>query len=147
MKMQSAFRQYFLPAVIAAAGLSAVLSLKEPLVPNSRARASRADSGERFFLPQGRALYVIVEEQGVYFGQDFVAFDGLDAFIEARVRAMKPDCALVYGTQLARYGYVTTVLTKIRSSLGVPTELRTYPLRVGTRRGPIEVHKHPWEYD
>ncbi len=142
-----ALRRYLLPASITLAVFALAFLFKPaPAIRNVTSKESARELIE-LSLPHGRVLYVIVEEKGVYFGEDFVAFEGLEGFIEASIRPLRPDYALVYGTDLARYGHVVQVFAKIKQALCVPTELRTDSLLVGTRRGPIEVHQHHWEYD
>lgn len=97
-------------------------------------------------LPHGRVLYVVVEEDGIYVGQEFVAFPLFPKFLEEGGRKLKPEYALVLGTEGTRYGRVAEVFNSIKDVLKISASIVTTPTPNGTRRGPIEVHENWWLY-
>ena len=108
-----------------------------------------ADRGDRYEIiegPHGRALYVIVEEDGIYVGKEFVPFLLFDRYLRDNGPTLRPDCAIVLGTDSVRYGKVVEVYDRIRSIYSIHVSLPTRPVPTGTRRGAIEVHEHFWQY-
>jgi hypothetical protein len=142
----SAWKSYLLPAcaatLVAGGALTYCSNFSKPAaVPRPKEAQSQV-----LELPHGRVLYVVVEEEGVYVGDDFVTFGDFENFLKGKVRALHPDFAKVGGTETARYGKVIQVYAAVRNVLSISATLETSPFERGFRRGPIEVHEHSWEY-
>ena len=97
-------------------------------------------------LPHGRVLYVVVEKEGVYVGDAMVPITAFEEFLKREGSTLRPNYALVCGTDMARYGDVVKAYGAIRGVFKIPAMIEPVAAVVGTRRGPIEVHEHFWEY-
>jgi len=140
--------RYLGPACVSGVFLAGLLMTKGPtsVIPIPRTDHSASNLRYLYRLPGGRILYVVVEEKGVYVGDVVVPFDAFDSFLKEEIKIFKPDGAIVYGTDLARYAEVVRVYTSVSKQLPGYATLDTFSHAVGTRRGPIEIHEHSWEY-
>ena len=97
-------------------------------------------------LPHGRVLYIVIEEDGFYLGKECVPFSELQKYLSDHQFQLKPDYVLICGISGAPFGRAVEALEATRSVFKVPYTVDTITVPEGTRRGPIEVHEHPWEY-
>jgi hypothetical protein len=146
-------KTYRVPALIAVLVLGSIILLGTYIAKNQRENKRLAIDDlkipelEIIELPHGRVLYAIVEKEGVYLGEKFVAFPDLEKYLKENQATLRPQYALVLGTESANYGKFISVFSIIRSTLKIPATINTVALEPGTRRGPIEVHENHWEYD
>jgi len=110
-------------------------------------KKERDDSPVIVFFPHGRVLYVVVENDGAYIGEEFIPFLLFDQFIKDHKRTLAPDYFIVIGTSEARYGNAVEVFASLRKIIGVDGTMRTYPAEPGTRRPAIASYRHCWDYD
>ena len=75
------------------------------------------------------------------------SFDTFDSFLREDGLKLRPDYAVVLGTDLAPFGKVVSAYASIRHILAVPETIVTRPVAIGTRHRAIEEHTHYWEYD
>ena len=142
-------RQYLLPALLAAAILAAVLVAgswwlrRAEHVPK---HASGWPDPESVSLPGGRVLYVVVDTDGYYVGEDFVPFFQLDSFLKRRASQLDPNYGIVCGTQSSRYGHVVEALDAVRANFRIYATIRSEAIPNGMRRGAIEQHRNWWDY-
>jgi hypothetical protein len=94
----------------------------------------------------GRVLYVVVDNDGIYVGQEFIPFILFDKFLKEHGGELKPDYAIVYGTESSRFGRAVEAIDSIRANLKIKVTMVTRAVPDGTRRGPIEFHENFWEY-
>jgi len=139
------FRQYLFPALLCLAVFCAFFLLSA--VPSSkRPRKMRDEKPVVVGFPHGRVLYVVVEEEGAYLGEEFVPIELFENKIEKEYRYKEISYVFLLGTDSARYGSVVTAYTALLKQLDVPTEIFTINVKSGTRRGPIEVYERAWDY-
>ena len=139
-------KKYLLPALVAALILGGVFAVGEI---HGRARGvevAQSDEVKMIALPHGRVLYVVVDNDGFYVGQEFVPFILFGKFLKEHAGELKPDYAIVCGTESSRFGRAVEAIDAIRANLKIHYTMETRAMADGTRRGPIEVHEHDWEY-
>jgi hypothetical protein len=136
-------KQYRIPAVAAALIFAALFAVGGLIVKHEQ---ERVQTLETTYLAHGRALYVVVEEEGAYVGDEFVPFHLFNEFMKDHASVLRPDYAIVIGTKDARYGHVAEVFASIYGAVHVPGTIETRLAPVGTRRPAIAVHKNFWEY-
>ena len=134
--------RYVAPAIVAAICVAAVF-----LVVRQTGHTTKAAAAMKPALVHptakldGRVLSVVVEEHLVYVGEDFTTFDTLDQFLRDKISPLRPDCALVIATNLARHGPAIRVHTSVNRVLGIMTELQSLPVPSGWRCPPITVFR------
>lgn len=82
------------PAVVIACFLAVYLLDDRP----SEWREARfPDESEQEIIefPHGRVLYVIVEPEGVYIGEERISFEGFSDYLKARKRTLSPDFFII----------------------------------------------------
>lgn len=99
---------------------------------------------EIVYMPMGRILNVVVEEDGAYIGKEFIPFLLFDKYLKEHRVEFRANYAIVVGTENARYGSAVQVYDMVRSDLRVPSTIETRVLPVGTRREAIEVRRNRW---
>jgi hypothetical protein len=87
-------------------------------------------------------LCVVVDNDGFYVGQEFIPFILFGKFLEERGRDLKPDWAVVCGTESSRFGHVLEALDLLRSRMKVKATMEARTIPDGTRRDSIEVREH-----
>jgi hypothetical protein len=93
-------------------------------------------------VPHGRVFYVVVDNDGIYVGQEFIPFILFGKFLKERGGELKPDYAIVCGTESSRFGRAVEALDSIRANLKIKATIETRAIPDGTRRDPIEIHEH-----
>lgn len=140
-------KKYFGPACVSVALICALrLTGRSPQKPVQGPVSADAAEYEEIVLSRRRVLYVVVEERGVYLGEEFVHFSVFESWLKERGDSLKPDFVKVLGADLARYGQVVQIYVSVQKILMVPVIIDTKPVVIGTRRGPIEVHERGSEY-
>jgi hypothetical protein len=139
------FKRYLIPSLIAVL-LLACLIVSGYVHTQNLGKTKKPDEAELIQLPHGRVLYAVIEENGIYIGQEFVSFLLFPKFLEENRMKLQPDYALILGTESTKYGHVAEAFASIKGVLKIPATIVTIPTANGTRRGPIEVHKHFWDY-
>ena len=138
---------YLLPVCFSASFFVALIVMGRSSPNRTLApRSETSSESEVVALPHGRVLYLIVEESGVFVGDVRVPFSAFESFLLSHRMEFRADFVKVLGADLARYGQAVEVYTTVRNVLKVPATIDTVPVPIGTRRGPIEVHAHHWEY-
>ncbi len=94
--------------------------------------------------PHGRIMYVIVEADGCFLGQQFVPFGEFRGYLNDHAAELAPDYVMVCGTDSSRFGRIVETLDSVRAVFTVPSVMETRTRPDGTRRGPIEVGDAPW---
>lgn len=97
-------------------------------------------------FPHGRVLYVIVEPEGVYIGEERISFENFPDYLKTRKRTLSPDFFIIAGTDTARYGDVVSVFGTLRATFRAGYMLETRSLPLGTRRPRIRVAENYWDY-
>ena len=140
-------KKYFGPVCVSVLLFCALfLTGRSPQKPVQGTTSAVATEYEEIVLSHRRVLYVVVEEKGVYLGDEFVPFSLFESWLKERRDTLNPDFVKILGADLARYGQVVQVFGSVRKILMVPAIIDTKPVVIGTRRGPIEVYEHHWEY-
>lgn len=85
-------------------------------------------------IPHGRVLYVVVDFDGVYLGQDrldpLLAKDAINAMLKAE----KIHNLVIYGTTEARFGPAADIFAHLDPSLVRWKQFGLLPLKVGDRK-------------
>jgi hypothetical protein len=140
-------RAYAGPACVSVALFVALYHCQRPTFQSEHtAPVLSTKDPQEIELPHGRVLYVIVEENGVYVGDDFIDFSLFESFLQSNGHKLQPDYFMVFGTDLARYGKIVQIYACLRNKLGISGTMQTLSVPVSTRRPAIEVHDHHWEY-
>ena len=98
-------------------------------------------------LPGGRVLYVVVDSDGYYVGDEFVSFLLLDKYLKEHAEELRPDYCIVCGTRSCRYGHVVEALDSLRGDFKVYSTVMPQAVPDGTRYRAIEHHENWWEYN
>lgn len=101
---------------------------------------------ETVSLPQGRVLSIVVEREGVFFGDVCVPPSELAAYLQSHRARIAPDYVIVFGTADASYGDFVTTFTTVRTIFrGIGATVDTRSLPPGTRV-PRLVRINGWGY-
>ena len=138
------FRRYFVPAIVAATLLTGFIVLMS--IGGKYVKPFPKEDEDLIELPNGRVMYVVVEEEGAYIGDILIKFSDFGNQIGPYSKALKPDYFIVMGTNEARYGHFAEVYVAIKGALKIPGAVDTRAFDAGTRRPAIAVHRHFWEY-
>jgi hypothetical protein len=139
-------RRYLLPVFLVASILG-VFFVIENRRPKHAQNVQNGSGIMEIFEPHGRALYLVVDVDGYYVGDEFVPFILLDKYLKEHADELRPDCGFVCGTQSCRYGRVIEAVDSIRAIFRVDSRIITRAIPDGKRHIPIEQHENPWEYD
>lgn len=113
--------------------------------PDDVARHFPSGSEEIMFIPSGRTLNIVVEEDGAYIGEEFIPFLLFDKYLKEHREQLRPRYVIVVGSENAKYGSAVQVFDSVRSILKVPSTIETRTVPVGTRREALE-KKPAWSY-
>ena len=155
-------RRYFFPAFLSALLLAGVF-IAGNLSPNLVGKKHPAESAApdrmkitmpetppdepKVQIPHARILCAVVEEDGIYIGEDFVPFLLFRKALEDHRKEWKADCAIVAGTTRSRFGRVTEAIDAVRAVLKVPVMMETRTMTDGARRVPIRIGDFPFVPD
>jgi hypothetical protein len=90
---------------------------------------------------------VIVDQDGVYIGEEASFVTTFDSFFKQHAETLKPDYVIVCGTDLARFGDMIKVYDSVQRAFPNTSTMGTRSFVIGTRFNAIVVHEHPWEYE
>ena len=141
------FRRYFVPACLVAALFSIVFFLWATPTTARPSSGATEDEPVLMGLPHGRVLYVLVDEKAIFVGDAAIPLGTFDQFLRDHAATLRPDYAIVLGTERARYGHVVAAYAAIRHILAIQETIVTRPVAISTHHRAIEVHRHFWEYD
>jgi len=144
MKMQ--LRRYLLPAglsllVFSSFFLLSFLPQRQFTKKRMSVKGSECVSITSHF---GSELLVLVDEDGVYIGDDFIAFPLLAQTLEQRYTELKVSRAIIYSTNTARYGNVLTVFLGVKEALHVPVDMASIGVGGGDRLPPTRKYDQPF---
>ena len=155
-------RRYLFPALLSALLLAAVFiagNLSPSLVSRKRPVDGLAPERTKITMPEmppdepkvqiphARVLCAVVEDDGIYIGEEFVPFLLFHKTLEDHANEWKADCAIVGGTTSSRFGRVTEAIDTVRAVLRVPVMMETMTMPDGARRIPITIHDYPFISD
>jgi hypothetical protein len=140
-------KRYVVPAVVSAEPVLGAFYLGERIGWGEyKVEVQRESAPEAVTLPHVRAVYLIVDRNGVYVGKKYLPNFFLDRFLEDAVRPLDAGYAIVIGTNDAKYGDVVTVFDALRACFSFSEKIKAKAVAAGTRREAIEEHDHPWNY-
>ena len=118
------------------------------VIPQSQVRKKRFDV--RYAEPGsitchfGSELLVLVDEDGVYIGDEFIPIPLLVQTLEQRFAGLKVSRAIIYSTDSARYGNVFTVYLNVKEALHVPADIASIGVTKGARMAPTRQYDQPF---
>jgi len=145
MRMQ--IRTYLFPASLTLLVFSSFFLLS--FIPQCQFAKKRVSKGiECVSIPChfGTELLVLVDKDGVYIGDDFIAIPLLVQTLEQRYVELKVSRAIIYSTDSARYGDVLTVVFDVKEALHVTVDMASIGVGHGDHLAPTRKYDQPF-YD
>jgi hypothetical protein len=103
-----------------------------------RKRPETVDKIEIGMTLHGRVLNVVVEDDGIYIGDEYVPFLLFRDFLIGNAKRLSPDSVIVYGTTTARFGQVVGALDACRAELKIYCTMGTRTIPANTRLKSVE---------
>ena len=132
-------KKYLIPALVAVAILGGLFLSGR--IPGTKKESAKPAESEvvKIAIPHGRVLCVVVDDDGLYVGREFIPFILFRKFLSERGRSYKADYAFICGTESARFGRAVEALDAIRAVLKINATMETRSMPNGTRRQAVEI--------
>jgi hypothetical protein len=135
-------KKYLLPGLVAVFVLVGLFATGYVQIGKKRPSGTEESVIKIVEAPHGRVLCVVVDDDGYYVGEEFIPFVLFRKYLQERGRDLKPDYAIVCGTESSRFGRAVDALDAVRAILKIKATMETTAIRDGTRRDPIEIREH-----